>query len=313
MGGHIVSKAIKAGIRYIKDKNYRFVKNDLYGIHRLSDEEYIKRMWQIKMDYPLNLDNPQTFNEKLQWLKLHDHREEYTTMVDKFAVKDYISKTIGSQYVIPLLGVWNRFEEIDFTKLPNQFVLKTTHGCGGMYICRDKNELNVSKARSEITRKLNFNYYYTQREWPYKNVPPKIIAEKYMQDGDTLILNVFKVFNFAGIPRIIQVIQNDKTPDETIDYFDIDWNLLEVRQNYPNSVNHLKRPANLDEMLRLSAKCSQGIPFVRTDWYCINGNTFFSEFTFYSDAGFERFYPNSWDMILGNYIQLKETGKAKNQ
>lgn len=295
----------------------------------MDDETYLKRYYKLRMGKELNLDNPQTFNEKLQWLKLHDRKDIYTTMVDKYEVKKYVADIIGEKYIIPTLGVWNKFDNIDFDSLPDQFVLKCTHDSGGLIIVRDKSKLDINLARKKINKCLKRNYYTHGREWPYKNVRPRIIAEKYMEEagaskkGEELKdykslhldnisysvkpdhnLNVYKIFTFDGEPYLIQVIQDDKTKNESIDYFDLNWNLLEMRQSYPNSERHLKRPSKLGEMLELTSRLSNRKPFIRVDFYEINGIVYFSEFTFYSDAGFEPFYPDSWDSILGAKIKI---------
>lgn len=253
-----------------------------------------------------NLRNPETFNEKLQWLKLHDRKPEYSAMVDKHEVKKYIADRIGEKYVIPTIGVWERFEDIDFDKLPEQFVLKCTHDSGGLIICKDKNKLNIEAAKNKVNRSLGKNYYWHAREWPYKNVQPRILAEPFMKDGENDFLPVYKFMCFHGEPRIIQTIQNDKQPNESIDYFDTEWNLLELRQNFPNSEKPLLKPENLDEMCGLARKLSKGHAFLRVDFYVINGEIKFSEFTFYSDAGFSKFTPEFWDKTLGQWIDLPD-------
>ena len=256
------------------------------------------------MSYPLDLKTPKTFNEKMQWLKLNERKEIYTSMADKFAVKKIVADAIGEEYIIPTLGVWKKFEEINFDSLPNQFVLKCTHDSGGLIICRDKAKFDINAARNRINRSLSQNYYLLSREWPYKGIEPKIIAEKYMQDADNPVLNVYKIFNFNGIPTIIQTIQGDKTSYETIDYFDTEWNLLDLRQNYQNSEVPLPKPSQLSKMLELAERLSKGFSFIRTDFYEVNGQTFFSEFTFYSDSGFAEFEPKEWDLKLGAKLEL---------
>ncbi len=273
-------------------------------LNSLSDEKYVKLAYNSIFDKPLNLNNPQTFNEKLQWLKLYDRQSIYTTMVDKHAVKDYVANIIGKEYIIPTLGVYDKFEDIDFSKLPNQFVLKCTHDSGGLVIVKDKSKLDIKKAKKKINRCLKCNYYYRNREWPYKNVKPRIIAEKYMVDSTNDYLPVYKFFCFDGKPMIIQAIQNDKQPNETIDYFDINWNLLSLKQNFPNSKTHLIKPKLLDEMLLLCQKLSKGHSFIRVDLYSINEKIYFSEFTFFSDGGLMPFEPKEWDKKLGDYIVL---------
>lgn len=300
-------RKIKRLFQYIVDPNYRFIKNSSYGMYdRLPDEEYLKRLFFAHMKKELNLEKPKTFNEKLQWLKLYDRKPEYTQMVDKLAVKEYVAQIIGEEYIIPTLGVWDSFDEIDFDCLPEQFVLKCTHDSGGLVICRDKKGLDIEAARRKIEKSLKQNFFYRCREWPYKNVPPRIIAEQYMQDGDNANLPVYKIFNFSGNPRIIQVIQNDKTKNETIDYFDTQWRLLNLRQNFPNSAVSMEKPGCLPEMLKLAEKLSNNLPFIRVDLYEVNGKVYFSEYTFYSDAGFAAFYPGKWDSILGGWIPIAE-------
>ena len=273
----------------------------------LPDKLYIQLRFLLRLKRLPNLKNPKTFNEKLQWLKLHDRKPEYTRMVDKYEAKAYIAEKLGEEYVIPTLGVWDHFDDIDFDSLPDQFVLKCTHDSGGLVICRDKSKLDMNAARKKIEASLKVNYYWQGREWPYKGVKPRIIAEQYMKDAQFQILPVFKIFNFNGEPKIIQVIQNDKTDDETIDYFDTDWNLLKLKQNYPNSKRPLAKPEKLDEMLLLARKLAMDVSaFLRTDFYQINGKVYFSEFTFFSDSGFAKFQPKDWDYTLGSWIDFSK-------
>lgn len=287
------------------DPAYRFGFLYARGLYdKISDEEFIRKAFKAKMGKELDLEHPQTFNEKMQWLKLYDRKPIYTTMVDKYAVKKYVSDIIGEEYIIPVIGVWDIFDEIDFRALPNQFVLKCTHDSGGLVIVRDKNNLDIAAVKKKIEKSLNSNYYRNAREWPYKNVKPQILAEKYMEDKTCKNLVVYKFFTFSGEVKIIQVIQNDKTQTESIDYFDNDWNLLDLRQNFPNSKQHLPRPETLDQMLNLAKRLSKNLPFVRVDLYEINGKNYFSEYTFYSDGGFVKFYPEEWDKILGEYIKI---------
>ena len=282
------------------------IKNTLRVLsHFIPDKLYIKLRYYRRLHKSPNLKHPQTFNEKLQWLKLYNKKAFYTIMVDKYEVKQYIADKIGEEYIIPTLGVWDKFDDIDFNSLPNEFVLKCTHDSGGLVICKDKSKLDIEFARRKISKSLKTNHFWQGREWPYKDVKPRIIAEKFMKDRDFDNLNVFKIFNFNGEPKIIQTIQNDKMPNETIDYFDTDWNLLDLKQNYPNSKNPLPRPETLNEMLELARILAKDTaPFIRTDFYEINGKVYFSEFTFYSDSGFAKFTPEEWDLKLGNWINL---------
>ncbi len=256
------------------------------------------------MGYIPDFDNPKTFNEKINWLKLHDHKPEYTIMADKFGVKEFIDKTIGQEYIIPLLGVWEDFDDINFDLLPNQFVLKCTHDSGSVVICRDKRTFDYQNARIRLEKRLKMNYFWPDREWVYRGIKQQIIAEKYVSDGNDSLIP-YKIFNFKGKPEIIQVIQGDKTSEESIDYYDTKWNLLDLHQNFPNSSKHIPKPKELGRILELSSKLSKGIPFVRTDFYIIDGHVFFSEFTFYSDSGAERFYPDHWDKDLGDLIDIE--------
>ncbi|MBR2010998.1 MAG: glycosyl transferase [Clostridia bacterium] len=307
-----MNKFLKA-IKLIGNPSKLVLRLSSCGFARLfSDEFFLKCEYKHSFGKNLNLDEPKTFNEKLQWLKLYNRKTEYTTMVDKYGVKKYVAELIGEEYVIPTLGVWERFEDIDFGSLPNQFVLKCTHDSGGLVICRDKVLLDIEKAKKRINWSLNRKYFYEHREWPYKNVKPRIIAEKYVEDRfhpEQISLLVYKIMCFEGTPKIIQTIQGDKTSSETIDYFDTEWNLLNMRQNYPNSEKPLERPISLERMLLLAAKMSVGHPFLRVDFYELEGKPYFSEFTFFSDAGLAKFTPESWDDTLGDWIKLPQKEK----
>ncbi len=265
---------------------------------------WLSYWFKRKFGRPINWKNPQTFNEKLQWLKVYDRNPLYTTLVDKYEVKKYVAEKIGEQYIIPTLGVWDSFDEIDFDSLPSQFVLKCTHDSGGLIIVRDKTKFDKTAARKMFRIALNRNPYSVTREWPYKNVKPRIIAEQYMEDAKTKILPVYKVFTFDGKPKLIQAIQNDKTKDETIDYFDTNWCRLELRQNFPNSTNPLPCPKKLEQMLTLVKQLAVVPTFLRVDFYEINGELYFSEFTFFSDSGLKKFHPEKWDRELGDLINL---------
>ena len=295
-------------LRMLLDRNFRFSILAARGFYNwMPDRKFLEKKFLLSTGKKLDLDNPKTYNEKLQWLKLHDRRPEYTTMVDKYAVRGYIKDKIGEEYLIPLVGgPWKSFDEIDFNALPDQFVLKCTHNSGGLVICRDKRKLDMEAIRQKLTRSLNRNYYLSGREWPYKDVPPQIIAEKYMQDGEFEVLPVYKFFCFDGKPKLIQAIQNDKQPNESIDYFDTEWNRLELRQNFPNSETPYAKPEQLGEMLKLVEKLSSGMKHIRVDVYVINGKVMFSELTFYSDGGFAEFHPAQWDEKLGNWLEIRD-------
>ena len=292
--------------RFITDPVIRFGYLTKLGFYnKMPDEEYLKKKFKLVMGKDLDLENPQTFNEKLQWLKLHDRKPEYTMMVDKYKVREYIKEKLGEEYLIPLLGVWDDPDEIDFDALPNQFVLKCNHNSGtGMCICKDKSKLDIKKVKAELRKGLKEDYFYNCREWPYKNVDKKIICEQFMKDREYEVLPVFKIFCFNGKAKLIQNIQNDTKSYETVDYFDEDWNLLILKQAFPNSKNKMDKPSQLEKMLGLAEIITFGVPFLRADFYEINGKLYFSELTFYSDAGFGKFEPEEWDYKLGSYINL---------
>ena len=287
-----------------RERIFKFFDNR-HWLDWLPDETYLKLAFRSRMGYPLDLKDPKTFSEKLQWLKLHDRNPLYTTLVDKYAVRGYVADKIGEEHLIPLVGgPWYSAGEIDFDSLPEQFVLKCNHNSGGVIICRDKSSFYIEGAKARLNKFPARNYFYSSREWPYKNVKPCIIAEKFMQDEKFDNLSVYKILCFGGEPKIFQTIKNDKTPEESIDYFDINWNRLDLRQNFPNSAEPLEEPSNREEMLKLARELSRGFPQIRTDFYSINGRVYFSELTFYSDTGFAAFDPPEWDKILGGWIEL---------
>lgn len=271
----------------------------------LRDQQYLKLKYYVLMRKKLNLDNPITFNEKLQWLKLHDRKDIYTIMVDKYEAKKYVSKIIGEEYIIPTLGIYNSFSEINFDELPNSFVIKCTHDSGGLIIVKDKTKLDMNYARKTINQCLRKNYYYQGREWPYKNVKPRIIIEKYMSNNVDE-LEDYKVHNFMGLPKVILVCKDRyKDTGLTEDFFDIKWDHLNVeRPEHGNSKENICKPKELDEMLRLSKQLSKDIPFVRTDFYIIDHKLYFGELTFYPASGFSKFIPEEWDNTLGNWIEI---------
>lgn len=306
-----IKRKIKNGFKYFFNKDYRFTKKAHWGKYdNWDDQKYLKRLFKAFMGYELNLENPKTFNEKLNWLKLYDRKPEYTIMVDKYLAKKYVADRIGEEYVVPLLGVWDNFDEINFDSLPSQFVLKTTHDCGGVVVCKNKKTFDKKKTKKCFEKHLKRNFYLGSREWPYKNIQPRIIAEKFMQDGDSKFLPVYKFFCFDGKPTIIQCIQNDKQKNESIDYFDTNWNVLELKQNFPNSINLIEKPKELEKMIEIASALSkdkQG--FIRVDLYVVNSQIYFSEFTFFSDAGLIAFNPNEWDLKLGEMIKLPTKDK----
>lgn len=270
----------------------------------MDDKTFIKWEYFSGMRKFPNLKNPQTYNEKLQWLKLHDKHPEYTRMVDKYEAKKYVKEILGEEYIIPTLGVWERFEDIDFDKLPNQFVLKCTHDSGGLVICPDKSKLDINKARKKINKSLKKNYFLEHREYPYKDVKPRIIAEKFMVDESGTELKDYKFFCFNGEPKML-LLACDRANGTYMNFYDMDFNLLPVqRKAHPNAKNEFERPKGFDEMFRIAKILSKDIPHVRVDFYDINGEIYFGELTFFSGSGNIPFYPDEWDYKLGEWLEL---------
>lgn len=286
-----------------------FGKKILYKYFQwLPDAIYLRILFYLQMGERLHLKKPRTFSDKIQWLKLYNRRAEYTTMVDKYAVKDYVASIIGEKYIIPTIGVWNRPEDIDWRILPNQFVLKTSNGGGGkgVVICKNKVVLDKENAIKHLNTALKRDIYQKFREWPYKNVPKRVIAEQYMKDTRFEDLRDYKFYCFNGEPRYCQVIK-DRTTEETIDFYDMKWNHQEFIGLNPAahfSEIMIEKPNNFEEMKEIARKLSSGIPFSRVDLYSINHKTYFGEMTFYPRSGFGKFVPLRWNEMLGKEISL---------
>lgn len=274
----------------------------------LTDKTFLKLVYRERLGKKLNLKNPQTFNEKIQWLKLYDRKDVYTTMVDKYEVKNYVANIIGEEYIIPTLGVYEKFEDIDFDKLPNQFVLKCTHDSGGNYICKDKSKMDIDTVRDKINKSLKTNYYLHGREWPYKNVKPRIIAEKYMEDGNRIVPEDYKIYCMNGKPKYIVVFHNryndDKELSETV--YDTNWKKQNFSFDEHFAISDIvePKPNCLDELLGLTEKLAKGHPQLRVDFYIINGKVYFGEITFYTAGGFQPMIPREMDEIVGKLIDL---------
>lgn len=280
-------------------------KNYIY----VPDKIYLKMKYRREFKQKLNLKNPQTFNEKLQWLKLYNRNPEYTKMVDKYEVRKYIKEKIGEEYLIPLIGVYDKFEDIDFSKLPNQFVLKCNHDSGGLVICKDKSELNIEETRKRINRSLTTNYYYAGREWPYKNVKPRIIIEKYMEESNKSDLKDYKLFCFNGIPKIVLVCSERFSSSNMCEtWFDMDWKLIDMTESGHRVDSTISKPKQLKKMVELSKKLSKNIPFIRVDWYEIGDKLYFGELTFYPASGFEKFEPKEWNKKIGDMLSINKLG-----
>lgn len=304
-----MNKLINA-INYLVNDRWRFLDSLVLNLgFMIPDKLYLNLRYRAEMGHWVNFENPKTFTEKIQWLKLYNRKPEYTTMVDKYAVKDYVASIIGPEYIIPTIGVWNTPEEIDWETLPSRFVLKTTHGGGGggVVICKDKNTFDKADAIMKLSKNLKGDIYRTRREWPYKNVPHRIIAEEFMEEtgyhGD---LADYKFFCFNGEPKYCQVIR-DRNTKETIDFYDMEWN----HQNFvglnpiaQNGTTPVAQPENLKVMQDVCRRLAKGIPFVRVDLYVINGKEYFGELTFFPASGLGSFSPDQWNEKLGDLLKL---------
>jgi len=258
------------------------------------------------MNKNLDLKDPQTFNEKLQWLKLNYRNSDLPEMVDKFDAKRYVGDLIGEEYIIPTLGVWSSFNEIDFESLPSQFVLKTTHDQGGVVICENRNLFDIESAKKKINKHLKTNIYHRSREWPYKDIKPRIIAEKYMVDIKQGELRDYKFFCFDGVPKLLYVASNRQNKNDKVrfDYFDMDFNHMDITQAYDHSAVKIEKPKSFNKMVAFAEVLSKNLPHVRVDFYDINGRLYFGELTFFHHGGFVPFRPEEWDYRLGSYIKL---------
>lgn len=271
----------------------------------LSDKHYLQIRFWLRVGYWPNLDHPRSFNEKLNWLKLHDIHPEYTKMVDKAAAKEYVANIIGSEHVIPTLGIWDSVNDIDWDSLPQQFVLKNTGDSGGIVVCKDKSRLDIEAAKAKLQKKGYLDYYSYNKEYPYKNVKSRIIAEAYMED-ESGELQDYKIHNFNGQPRFTLVCGNRFSASGlTEDFYSLDWQLMEVRRpNHPNADKRVPKPIELEEMYDYAIRLSKNIPFLRTDFYIVNHKVYFGELTFFPSSGMGKFVPEEWDYKLGELLDL---------
>lgn len=276
----------------------------------MSDESYLKVAYRIKMGKRLNLDAPKTFSEKLQWMKLYDRRNEYTRMVDKYEVKQIVGEAIGNQYVVPTLGVWDHFDEINFEALPEQFVLKCTHDSGGLIICKNKKTFKTEVAKRKLEKCLKHNFFWGQREWPYKNVKPRIIAEKYIEEP-TGELKDYKFFCFHGEVKFFK-IDFDRHVNHHANYYDRNCTLLPFGEVAiaPIPEKELAIPNNINKMMRLAEKLSADLPFARIDFYNVAGDIFFGEITFFPISGLGKYTSDDWDIKIGDMLLLPNRRNA---
>ncbi len=270
----------------------------------LNDAEYISQRFQYFIGYRPNLDKPRTFNEKLQWLKLYDYRKEYTQLVDKYLVRQYVKERIGDEYLAPMLGIWNRFEEIDFEKLPEKFVLKCTHDSGSMVVCKNREKFQKEKVQRFLESRLQMNYFWVGREKPYKDVERKIIAEKFLEGKNGKLID-YKFLCANGKTKYIFTCSDRNTENGLhVNFYRTDWSPLPFERHYPKQKREIEKPVQLEEMIGLAEKLAEGIKFVRVDFYLIDEKIYFSELTFYPGGGVEEFTPEEWDYELGKIIEI---------
>ncbi len=290
---------------------YAFAAARVTGIMGMNvpDEKYLKKQYYSKMGMPLNLDKPEGFSEKLQWMKLYDRNPLYTELVDKYKVKKYVADRIGEEYVIPVLGVWDKASDIDFDLLPERFVLKCNHDSGGLFICKDKAALgpkDKKRAIAKLDKHYHTNYFNVAREWAYRDVDRKIFAEEYMEDESGRELKDYKIFNFGGEPRMIQVDYNRFIKHQR-SMFTIDWQPMKESFCYRTNADvKIERPQELDKMLELARELSKDLYFVRTDFYSIKDKIYFGEMTFYPEAGYGEFFPREYDKEVGSWLTLPD-------
>lgn len=296
-------------LRFIKQPR-RLINLVLYRTAELwSDKTYLSWKFYSLFGYKIDWEKPQGYNEKCQWMKLYYRKPEFVTMVDKYAVKEYVAERIGEEYVVPCYGVWEKFDDIDFEKLPNQFVLKVTHDSGGFCICKDKATFDRDAAKAKMDAGLKKNYYIYTREWPYSQVPRRIIAEKYMDSLGKPESIEYKLTCMDGEVKVITVcggIAHAAYELRSNDNFSKDWTRQNWYAAYKPKGGDIPKPKEMDEIVRLSEILSKGIPQVRVDWYVHEGHIYFGEMTFYTWAGFAEFEPWEWNYKLGSWIKLPE-------
>lgn len=307
-----MNKVIFKFMKIIFNKNYRFLILSNKGFYKkMDDKSFLEKKYYLIMKKKLNLENPETFNEKLQWLKLYDRKPIYTDMVDKFTVRKYIASTLGDEYLIPLIGAWDNVDDIDFNILPNRFVLKCNHNSGlGMFVCKDKSNICIKKVKKELKKGMSENYYWSGREWPYKNVKKKIIAEKYMEDESGGLID-YKFFCFNGKVDNIMVCIDRHIDNPKFYFFDKDWQLLRLNVSGKNAPKDftLPKPHCLNKMIEIASILSKDIPFVRVDLYECSHKIYFGEMTFFPQSGFDYNLLSETDKYLGDLITIPKGGK----
>ncbi len=281
----------------------------MYALSFLPDKLYLQIFYFSTTGKFINFKNPKGFNEKLQWLKVNDRRPEYTKLVDKLAVREYISDVLGEEYLFPLLGKWESFGDIDFDSLPEKFVLKCNHDSGSTKVIRNKSSLtkaDYEEMKLFYTERLKRDFFYAGREYPYKGIKPYIIAEQLMVDdkNSEKAIDDYKFFCFNGEPKVM-FVATDRERDCRTDFFDMNFNHLEFYNVHPNSDKPITKPERFEEMKEIAAKLSKGMRQVRIDLYELNGKIYFGEFTFFHGGGFRLYQPAHWETELGDWISIK--------
>lgn len=275
----------------------------------MTDKQLIKIRYRAVFHKKPDLDNPRTFNEKLQWMKLYDRRPEYTMMSDKYMVREFIQQKLGEEYLIPLLGKWDRVKDIDFDSLPDQFVLKCNHDSGSVIVCRDRKHFDQKETVKKLKKAMRRNMFWYCREWPYKNIKPCIIAEKLMADErQTKTLIDYKFYCFNGDPKFLYISKDlYDHAIARISFLNTDWSFAPFRRTDYLPMEELpEKPVKYDEMLQIAKKLSAGMPFVRVDLYEIAGKVYFSELTFSPGSGLSPFDPGCYDEIIGQWLDLDD-------
>lgn len=294
---------IKKAYNILCNKKKRFLLLSNIGFYNwMDDKKYLEKRFELLIGEKLDLENPKTFNEKMQWLKLYDRKKVYSKMADKYEAKRIVEKKVGAKYVIPTIGVYNKFDEIDFNKLPKRFVIKCTHDSGGVVICLDKNSFDVVAAKKKLEKKMQKNYFYDKREWPYKDIRPRILVEEYVKDDLIEDLRDYKFMCFNGEPKYVYItVKNDNIFEN---YYDMDFKVVDINHGFPRSRVEFKKPKLFNEMKDIARRLSRDTPFLRVDLHYVNGKILFGEMTFYDWAGFRPFVSEDIDKKLGDFIDL---------
>lgn len=300
-----ISSAVKNN-EFLMAVNDKF--KELFYKYLITDKMLIKLRFKHRLGRKLNLENPTKLNDKLQWLKLYWYDPLAAKCADKYEVREYIKNTIGSKYLNEIYGVYESVDDINIDELPKSFVLKGTHGSGFNIICKDKNKMDWSKEFKKMKRWLRTNYYWSKREWVYRDIKPRIICEKFIEQDNGEELRDYRFFCFNGVPKFIAVDLNINDKNNTRrNLYDLDWNLMEEEITYPKDQNiNLEKPAELEQMIKLAEKLSSRFPHSRVDFYYTNNKIIFSEITFFHQSGMGKFNPPEFEEELGSYLILPQ-------